>query len=40
MLDRKKDLIKIDDFQAFFTFNGILVRFSIKIGDFSFDFSI
>ena len=38
MLTRKKEIIKIDNFRAFPSFSGTLVRFLIKIDDFGFDF--
>ena len=37
MLSRKKDFIKADDFQTFFSFSGTLARFSIKIDDSGFE---
>ena len=38
MLSSKKDFIIIDYLHVFPLFSGILVKFSIKIGDFGFDF--
>ena len=38
MLNRKKDFIKLDDFQGFSSLSGNLVRLSIKINYSGFDF--